>query len=269
MKKLCLALIGRDVSKSHSGRIHRFILQSKGADCVYENVSVGAEDFRRAALRLLSETDGFNITIPYKREIMPYLNAVKGDAALFGAVNTVVTATKSGYNTDGSGFMQMLEGAGIEAAGKTAVVLGAGGAGRSCAAALKKGGARVLVYQRRQELLARVCEELGVEALSDPENQSCDMLVNCTGLGMHESEGLSPVGKKAIENCRAAVDLIYRPRESEFLRLARECGKRTLNGEAMLFYQAYYSDCLYLGEKAEREEAERLWREYRKTQIKE
>ena len=79
---------------------------------------------------------------------------------------------------------------------------------------------------------------------------------------MHESTGVSPLKREQIEQCAAAVDLIYRPAESEFLRLARNCGKKTLNGRAMLFYQAYLSDCLYLGRRPDAGEAEKMYRAY-------
>ena len=113
MKKLRLALLGRDVSLSDSEKIHRFILGKMGTECDYEKVSVPETAFWRAAERLLNETDGFNVTIPYKRSIFPYLKSIKGDAAAYGSVNTVVSAEKAGYNTDGKGFLLMLEGAGI------------------------------------------------------------------------------------------------------------------------------------------------------------
>lgn len=262
MKKLKLALIGKDVSRSESERMHRFILQGKGAACDYENVSVGAESFGKEAGRLLKETDGFNVTIPYKKSIIALLNETKGDAAAFDSVNTVLSAQKTGYNTDGVGFLLMLRRAGVRTQDRRALVLGAGGAGRSTEASLKKAGAEVFLYQRRQELLKDVCFSLGVRAAADPASVPCDVLINCTGVGMHESVGVSPVGEETIKNCAAAVDLIYRPAQSEFLRLAQKLGKKTLNGHAMLFYQAYLSDCLYLALPADEEEAEGLYRNY-------
>ena len=167
MKKLKLALIGKDVSRSESERMHRFILQGKGAACDYENVSVGAESFGKEAGRLLKETDGFNVTIPYKKSIIALLNETKGDAAAFDSVNTVLSAQKTGYNTDGVGFLLMLRRAGVRTQDRRALVLGAGGAGRSTAASLKKAGAEVFLYQRRQELLKDVCFSLGVRASLD------------------------------------------------------------------------------------------------------
>ncbi len=261
-KIIRLALVGKDVSSSCSPAIHTFILKSWGYACEYELFSVEKADFDSAMRRLLGDFDGFNVTIPYKRDVLSYLNEVSGDGMAFGSVNTVVCDTQTGYNTDGIGFLHMLSLAGMKVAGKKALILGGGGAGRSTAAALKKAGAKVSVYQRRREKLEEVCRELGVTPADDPERGGYDLLVNCTGVGMHDTIGRSPVTVKAFAGAEAAVDLIYKPAESEFLRLANLQGLKTLNGGAMLFYQAYFSDCLYLGRTPVEREAEELYQKY-------
>ena len=113
VKKLRLALVGKDVSKSISGKIHTFILSKLGVECEYANYSVTMEEFDSVMRTLLGDFDGFNVTIPYKRDVMGYLSEVTGDALDFGAVNTVLTASGKGYNTDGAGFMLMLRDANI------------------------------------------------------------------------------------------------------------------------------------------------------------
>ena len=246
-KKLRLALIGKDVSKSDSESIHRFILNRMGYAVEYERVSVKAEEFDCAVRRLLGDFDGFNVTIPYKRDILEYLDGTVGDAFSFGAVNTVVCASRLGYNTDGIGFLQMLRFSGVSPKGKRCLVVGAGGAGRSTAAALKNAGAQVYLYRRNRKELEETCNELGVKAATDLRGY--EIVVNASGVGMHETEGQSPVGVEAFEGARVAIDLIYRPRETEFLRLAKSKGLQTVNGSVMLFFQAYYSDCLYLGKE--------------------
>ena len=218
---LRLGLIGKDVSKSTSHRIHEFVLREWGIACEYEKFSVPKADFDSVMRRLLGDFDGFNITIPYKRDVMAYIDEVCGDALTCGAVNTVVTATNKGYNTDAEGFMLMLRNAGLACKDKKILVLGGGGAGRSTAAALKNNGASVHMYQRTREDLQETCAELGITAAENPEVGGYDMLVNCTGVGMHESEGVSPVTAKAFAGASAAVDLIYTPAQSEFLKIAK------------------------------------------------
>jgi shikimate dehydrogenase len=243
-KKLRLALLGKDVSKSQSDKIHRFILKNMGYGVEYERVSIPPSELDFTALRLLGDFDGFNVTIPYKRDIMEYLDGVKGDAFAFGAVNTVVSASRLGYNTDGKGFLALLRFAGIEVKGKTCLIIGAGGAGRSTAVTLKNAGAIVSLYRRTKKELEETCKELGVTAAK--KLTGYQIIINASGVGMHDTEGLSPVGEESFWGAEVAIDLIYRPAESAFLRLAKERGIKTVNGASLLFFQAYYSDCLYL-----------------------
>ena len=265
VKKLRLGLIGKDVSKSDSERIHHFILKEMGVECEYERFSVGTDNFDMAMRRLMGDFDGFNVTIPYKRDVMEYLDEVKDDAFLFSAVNTVITATATGYNTDGLGFMQMLSSQGVAVKDKTVLVLGIGGSGRSTAAVLKKHGATVYGYQRNQEALRETCGELGITAIDNPNTGGYDIVINCTGVGMHTTEGLSPVEVGAFNGASVAVDLIYTPKKSEFLRLAEMQRIKIINGEAMLFYQAYYADCLYLGMEPDAAHAESLYKKFIKN----
>ena len=126
--------------------MHTFILQKLGAKCSYERVSVPPAQFMERAEELFSRFDAFNVTIPFKGEIIPFLKKTEGDARVFGAVNTVVSATRTGYNTDGEGFALMLRNAGVEVAGRTALVLGAGGAGRSVIKKLADAGVEEDIY---------------------------------------------------------------------------------------------------------------------------
>lgn len=262
IKKLRLALIGKDVSKSTSNKIHAFILAEKGVECDFEYFSVAPESFDGAMRRLLGDFDGFSVTIPYKRDVLAYLEGVSGDALACGAVNTVVTSLGQGYNTDTKGFLLMLAAAGVEIENKSVLILGAGGAGRSSAVALKNAGAHVSMYRRNRAELEETCQELGVKATIAPESGGYDIVINCTGVGMHDTEGVSPVQASAFKGASWAIDLIYTPEESEFLKLAKTQGVKTLNGKSMLFYQAYYADCLYLGHEPDQAEAKRLYEKY-------
>lgn len=262
IKKLRLALVGKDVSKSDSQAIHTFILSKMGVECEYARFSVSQPDFDGVMRTLLGDFDGFNVTIPFKRDVMGYLDEVSGDALDFGSVNTVVSATRVGYNTDGAGFMLMLSAADMQVCGKKILVLGGGGSGRSTAAALKKAGAQVFMYQRRREKLLETCAELGITEADDPECGGFAYLINCTGVGMHDSVGQSPVTSAAFRAAEGAIDLIYKPEKSAFLQQAEGLGLPILNGAAMLFYQAYFSDCYYLGKTPSAAEAVQLYAQY-------
>lgn len=262
MNKLKLALIGKDVTQSKSGVIHKFILRKFGYDCEFDCISTPKEKFTDEVERAFNGYDGFNVTIPYKQDIMEHLSEVCGDSIGFKAVNTVVCKTKKGYNTDGVGLLLMLKTAGVCLSGKKALILGAGGAGRSTALTFKEQGADVFLYRRNQEELERVCEFLGVKKATGLEQGGFDIVLNATGVGMHDSVGVSPVSAQVFNGAELAIDLIYYPAETEFLRLARGAGMKTLNGAPMVFYQAYYADCLYLGKEPSETEAEKFYLEF-------
>ena len=266
MKKLKLALIGKDVSKSQSAITHKFILQNFGYDCGFDYISTSSENFAKEVEKLLDGYDGFSVTIPYKQDILAHLSATVGDALDFQAVNTVVCKTKKGYNTDGAGLMLMLKNAGVCLHGKKTLILGVGGAGRSTALAFKKQGAEVFLYRRNQEELEKNCAELGVKKATDFEKGGFDIVLNATGVGMHDTIGVSPVKEQVFKGAELAIDLIYAPAESEFLRLARGAGLRVLNGAPMLFYQAYFADCLYLGIEPSEEQAKKLYSAFLNSQ---
>ena len=266
MNKLKLALIGKDVSKSQSAIMHKFILQHFGYDCEFGYVSTPSEQFESEAKRLMENYDGFSVTIPYKQDITAHLEEVCGDALDFQSVNTVVCKTKKGYNTDGVGLMLMLKSAGVCLKGQKALVLGAGGAGRSTALAFKNAGAEVFLYRRNQDELKKTCAFLGVKKATEIDKGGYDIILNATGVGMHDTVGISPVGVEAFDGAKLAIDLIYHPAESEFLRLARGAGMRVLNGAPMLFYQAYFADCLYLGVQPSEEQAQKLYEAFLNSQ---
>ena len=269
---LKLAVIGKDVSKSLSPQMHHFILGRMGQKCEYEKISLGEEELKNRAEELMSRLDGFNVTIPHKQNILPYLKKLEGDAGVFGAVNTVVTKTRTGYNTDGTGFLTMLEDAEIPVKNMRALVLGAGGAGRSCIYALVEAGATVTAYERDEARLNAVHRDFcDFTPASRIQEKNFDLIINCTGIGMHDTVGKTPTVPNAqgqdcletlVKNCKAVIDLIYEPKESALLLLAKAQGKRTLNGEAMLFFQAYAADCIFTGRERNMKQAKELWREY-------
>ena len=258
-----LALIGKNVSLSTSPNIHGFIARELNREITYDKLSIPEEQFANRIENILKTYDGLNVTIPYKLAIIPYLNCVNGDAESFGAVNTVVTSNLSGYNTDGLGFMQMLEDNEVEVKGKTALVLGAGGAGRSVVKKLLDAGAEVEIYNRTFEKAKKVAEEFkGCIAVDKVTIKPRYLIINATGIGMHDTVGIAPVSAEVINNCETAVDLIYAPKKSEFLKIAEGAGKKIINGAAMLFYQAYYADCLFFGITPNSADAAKLFKKY-------
>lgn len=268
MKTLNLAVIGKDVSKSTSPQIHKFIAERMGNSVNYKAVSIPENEFESRAEVLFNEYDGFNVTIPYKLSIIPYLEKISGDAKVFGAVNTVCTRTRLGDNTDGLGFSLMLKNNGVDVKGKNVLVLGAGGAGRSVAKKLADAGAEVGVFDMRLESSFAVAKEFKcIIPFEKIRIKPYFLIVNATGIGMHKTEGLSPVGEELLKLCTVAADLIYTPKKSRFLEIAEGFGKQIINGEAMLFYQAYYSECIYFGITPDDNQAKQLFEQYTEVNL--
>ena len=275
---LKMAVVGKDVSRSQSPAMHTFILNGMGVACSYDAVSIPPQEFSARAEALFGY-DAFCVTIPFKAEILPFLKELRGDAPKFGVVNLVLSKERAGYNTDGFGFLLMLENEGIELNGKSVLLLGAGGAGRSCVKKLTEAGARVSVFERDEKRLAAVYDEFGgFVPLKEVPFKHYDIALNCTGIGMHDTVGQTPsvrfeggetrpVGRELLSLCDTAVDLIYVPEESEFLRIARAEGKRTVNGAAMLFYQAYMSDCIITGREPSAKQAKEFWKAYSEANV--
>lgn len=217
----------------------------------------------------LEENRGANVTVPYKERVIPFLDGLRGDAAAVNAVNAVFKEGGSllGTNTDVYGFLHALEVDGqFDPRGKRVVVIGAGGVARAVVFALLKAAAtRVTIANRGAERARKLLSDLRRFASSGqevaavtldekslvPVLKDCDLLVNCTSLGMKGSqEKETPLSKDLVPPGALVYDLVYNPLETVFLKEARAAGARTLGGLPMLVYQGAASFELWTGKKA-------------------
>lgn len=233
MLRLCV--IGDPVAHSLSPAIHGALLRQRGIAGSYEAVTVAPEklaDFVASARA--GAYDGFNVTMPHKQAILPLLDAVEGDAAVMGAVNTVVVrhGRAVGYNTDGAGFLRSLP---FSVSGKRVLLLGSGGAASALCRALLGAGAEVTVCCRHPERAANWGADVRPwEALSAADG---DLLVNATPLGMEGHPSFESFA--FLDVFRGTVyDLVYQPRETALLAAARARGLPTIDGLALLHAQA-------------------------------
>lgn len=237
-------VIGNPVSHSLSPALHGMLYEQTGFDGNYSRYPVAKDEIKNVitAMKTLG-ISGINVTSPYKRDIIPFMDELSSEAAEIGAVNTVhlrEDGTVMGHNTDSYGFAESLLHAGIEIAGKSFVVCGTSGAGKAVCHALNQYGAAKVVT-------ASTNAENGV-AYSELEHMhGIDVIVNCTPLGMRPHEDESPVPPHIFGNFSAAVDLIYNPWETVFLRGANRAGLKTLNGLPMLVFQGIRSFELWTG----------------------
>jgi shikimate dehydrogenase len=199
---------------------------------------------------------GANVTVPYKKAVLPLLDELDELAASIGAANVIVNREGKliGYNTDAEGFMKALrQDGGFEPEGKRIVLLGAGGVARAAGFALVKAKARSLVISNWPPewewalALASDLQSFGSEIVALPWDSerlsealdACDLVVNCTSVGMKHSatEGQSPLSAKLIPRQALIYDVVYNPIETPLLADAKKVGARTLSGLQMLVYQ--------------------------------
>ncbi len=208
------------------------------------------KDFLAAAA--LFGMAGFGVTIPHKESILRHLDVCDPLAARIGAVNTVVVRGKGrwyGYNTDYVGVLRSLERR-MRLAGSRVLLWGAGGAARAAACALASEGATVCIAARRPERARELARVVGAQAIPRTalRRQSFDAIINCTPVGMH------PRGGAALEsaelNCRIVMDMVYRPRSTPLLQLARKRGLETISGIEMFLAQGAAQFELWTGARA-------------------
>lgn len=238
-------VVGDPVAHSLSPDLHNFWLEKHRVDGVYIPLHVHHAHFRKLFPRLPEMgMRGCNITIPYKEEVLEFVDELEPVAEAIGAVNTVEfrNGRVVGTNTDAYGFWKSLEKYGDwRAAAKRALVLGAGGASRAVIYALKKEGVEVFVANRTLARSRQVARRFEAEVVpwekAEGFLKEVTMLVNTTSLGM---EGQPEMGLSLNRLSKEALvaDVVYHPLETRLLAEAKSRGCRTVNGLGMLAFQA-------------------------------
>ena len=250
-----LGIIGFPIGHSISPVFQQAALDRLSIGAEYRAYEVDPGDVGAFVDSLRSDdVSGINVTVPHKESVMPFLDEIDEWAAEAGAVNTIVNRSGqlAGYNTDGYGFLRALRESGeFEPAGKTAMILGAGGSARGVVQALLRANIGSLVIANRTlaraQTLADLAEARGVPAQAMPLPSSevaetagaAELIVNCTSLGMRHGpdEDASPLSAGDIPATALVYDLVYNPMLTPLLRAADQAGAKTLGGISMLVYQ--------------------------------
>ncbi|MTV49366.1 shikimate dehydrogenase [Heliobacillus mobilis] len=275
-----VALLGQPVKHSFSPAMHNAAFSYLEMNWRYGAFAVATEKLGEAIRGLAAlGFRGANVTVPHKEAVMEHLDAVDPAALRLGAVNTIVFSEgkRTGYNTDGSGFMRGLAEEGVTVAGKSAVILGAGGAARAVIFALADAGVRRLTVVNRsadkaEALLKAVVTATGSD--SDGEFPSkrieyavcpweveelrhhleeADLLINATSLGMVKGGRIEPYPiaiEKWLTGRPFIADLVYNPVDTILLKTGRDRGMRGQNGLPMLLYQGVRAFELWTGREA-------------------
>lgn len=217
-------LLGRKLGHSYSPQIHEYL--GSYSYHLFEKEPEEVADFVKHG-----DFSGINVTIPYKKDVIPCLDEISPLAKRMGAVNTIVRrqdGTLFGHNTDYFGFSSMISRSGISVAGKKVLVLGSGGASNTAVKVLEDMGAKVIIISRS-----------GVNNYANLHlHQDASVIVNTTPVGMYPNTGASPVDLKHFPCLEGVLDMIYNPARTQFLLDAETLGLPHENGLWMLVAQA-------------------------------
>ncbi|SER84100.1 shikimate dehydrogenase [Psychrobacillus sp. OK032] len=265
MKKW-FAVIGNPIAHSLSPYMHSTWLKEQHIDASYIPILVDEENLHDAvnSLKLLG-CSGWNVTVPYKEAIIPYLDKIDQSAIGIGAVNTVVKTEDGrfvGYNTDGLGFIESL---GPISQTNRILILGAGGAARGIAHAFTQlGFSQIAIANRTYANAQRLVEELQLgQALplevAEEALAQFDIIIQTTPQGMKNSTATLPIQLNQIKEHAIVADIVYNPLVTPFLEEAKKYNVRTVNGLGMLVHQGALAFSYWNGIKPNTEQmVERL-----------
>jgi len=217
-------LLGRKLSHSYSPQIHSYL--SDYTYLLYEKEPEDLKNFLKS-----QDFDALNVTIPYKKDVLPYCDELSPAAQKLGAVNTIVRredGTLIGHNTDYFGFLSTVQKIGISVWGKKVLVLGTGGASATAVAVLKKLGANVITISRSGENNYKNIAKHG----------DAHLIVNATPVGMFPNNNTSPLSLSDFPQLEGVIDMIYNPARTALLQEATTRGVIAENGLWMLVAQA-------------------------------
>ncbi|MBE6584658.1 MAG: shikimate kinase [Ruminococcaceae bacterium] len=242
-------LIGRTLSHSFSPQIHREL-----ADYSYYLFEL-EENELEAFIKDSNSFDACNVTIPYKKAVMPYLDEISEEAEKIGSVNTILRredGTLRGENTDYYGFSYLLHRGNISITGKKVAILGTGGASVTAYAVCSDLGAESITFVSRT---GEVNYQNVYDVAADTE-----VVINCTPVGMYPHNEISPIELSRMPYVESVADMIYNPKKTKLLLDAQRLGINNVNGLSMLVSQAKRACELFLGCHIDDSEIDRVIR---------
>ncbi len=247
-------LIGEKLGHSLSKPIHESL-----ADYTYDIHPLTREEF--TTFMEQKTFQAINVTIPYKKDVIPYLDSMDDNAKAIGAVNTIVNnnGKLKGYNTDFSGFDYMVERHGVELKNKKVVVLGNGGAAQAIKAVVQK-------HEAKEMIVVDVVDD--GESITYEEcfakHNDADVIINTSPIGMYPKVDASPVDLTRFPNCHAVMDVVYNPITTKLVAQARELGMIGVTGLEMLVAQAKYAVEIFLDVEIEDARINEIYEEIKK-----
>ena len=235
-------VIGNPIDHSLSPKLHNYWFKKNKVNAVYDKKKAEEKDLESIISEIKEKKIyGINVTVPFKKAIIPYLDKLSPEAEQTKSVNTISLSNENliGYNTDVVGFTNAVKNLNFSIEGKKVLILGAGGVVPSIIFALKKMNVSQIIISNRTKQKA---EDLklqfqNLEILDWGEIIDCDIIINATSLGLNNESINLDFSKYA--NNKLFYDVIYNPTETNFLKEAKKIGNKTENGKLMFVYQAF------------------------------
>ena len=241
MKKYLV--IGNPIEHSLSPKLHNYWIKEKNINAIYEKKKLDEIDLKNIILDIKEKKiNGINVTVPFKKSVIPFLDELSVEANETQSVNTIYLNDNKiiGHNTDIAGFELAIKYSKYDLTNKEILILGAGGVVSSIIFALKKMRASKIIISNRTKKKAEdlkiLFKDLNIVDWGNIPN--FDVIINATSIGLNEEEEIKLDYSKIGPN-KLFYDVIYNPTETNFLKKAKASGNRTENGKMMFIYQAH------------------------------
>ena len=249
MKKFLV--IGNPIEHSLSPKLHNYWINENNINALYEKHKLDENDLEDLIFQVKEKKiDGINVTVPFKRAIIPFLDQLTTEALKTQSVNTIYLNENKlmGHNTDIIGFEKSIKNFKYDLNNKEVFILGAGGVVPSIIFALIQMGVSKIIVSNRTKKKAENLKKLfqNIEILDWGKIPNFDMIVNATSIGLKKEDYIN-LDFSSIGKGKFFYDVIYNPNETNFLKIGKDAGNITLNGKMMFIYQAFSAFTIWHG----------------------
>ena len=236
-------VIGNPIEHSLSPKLHNYWFNKNNIDAVYDKKQINEADIKEIISEVRNgKIDGINVTVPFKKSVIPFIDELSFEAKESQSVNTIYKENNKvlGHNTDISGFELAIRGKGYDIKDKKVFILGAGGVVPSIIIALKKMKVAKIFLSNRTKKKAEELKKTfsNLEIVNWGETPEFNMIINATSLGLSKNDEIK-LNYEDIGVNKFFYDVIYNPNQTKFLSIAKQFGNQIENGKMMFIYQAH------------------------------
>ena len=240
MKKYLV--IGNPIDHSLSPKLHNYWFEKNNIDANYDKRKIIKSEIQKVISEIKeNKLDGINVTVPFKNDVIPFLDMLSEESKITQSVNTIYIHDKKlvGHNTDIKGFELSLNETQFNPKNKTVFILGAGGVVPSIIYALEKLGVSKIMISNRTKQKAENLKKYfpNISVIDWGDQPEFDMIINATSLGLSKEDNIG-LNFNNINNEKLFYDVIYNPKETNFLKTGKDLGNITHNGKMMFIHQA-------------------------------